>query len=155
MASYLFSTGSLLSYPEFRKKLGYAPVVTVVAEIDVTLRALVCAEFGYRTDQTWGRAKNGSICIYIKDVNTLLDNRRKLLREAVALAPKAKWIIVGGSPCQDLTFAGTFKGLLGLVGKKQSSILYLARNNSRDARISSGFHDRSSLSVKPFVICLG
>ena len=30
--------------------------------------------------------------------------------------PDCKWIIVGGSPCQDLTFAGPLRGVLGLVG---------------------------------------
>ena len=130
--------GVSTAVPIIQKKLGYAPVVTVLAEMDVSLRALVCAEFGYRTDQAWGRAKNGSVGIYFKDVSTLLDNRCQLLQEAVALAPNAKWIIVGGSPCQDLTFAGTFKGLLGLVGQKQSFFLYPARSNSCNARISPG-----------------
>ena len=84
---------------------------------DMSLRALVCAEFGYRPDQTWGRTKNGRACLYVKDVNSLLDDHCRRLHEAVTIAPNAKWIIVGGSPCQDLTFAGAFKGLLGLVGK--------------------------------------
>ena len=38
--------------PTLQKKLGYPPTVIVLAEIDVSLRALVCAEFGYRPDQT-------------------------------------------------------------------------------------------------------
>ncbi len=103
--------------PLLQKKLGYPPTVIVLAEIDTTLRALVCAEFGYRPDQQWGRTKNGSACLYVKDANLLLEDHCRRLHEAVALAPEAKWIVVGGSPCQDLTFAGSFKGLLGLVGK--------------------------------------
>ena len=103
--------------PIIQKKLGYPPTVMVLAEIDTSLRALVCSEFGYRTDQTWARTKKGSVCLYVKDVSSLLDDHCRLLHEAVALAPNAKWIIVGGSPCQDLTFAVAFKGLLGLVGK--------------------------------------
>ena len=103
--------------PIIQKKLGYPPTVVVLAEIDTSLRSLVCSEFGYRTAQTWGRTKNESVCIYVKDVNSLFDDHCRLLHEAVALAPNAKWIIVGGSPCQDLTFAGAFKGQLGLVGK--------------------------------------
>ena len=89
----------------------------LLAEIDITLRALVCAECGYRPDQTWGRTKHGSACLYVKDVNSLLDDHCRRLYEAVTIAPNAKWIIVGGSPCQDLTFAGAFRGLFGLVGK--------------------------------------
>ena len=103
--------------PTLHKKLGYPPTVILLAEIDISLRALVCAEFGYRPDQTWGRTKHGSACLYVKDVNSLLDDHCRRLYEAVAIAPNAKWIIVGGSPCQDLTFAGAFRGLLGLVGK--------------------------------------
>ncbi len=103
--------------PTLRKKFGYPPTVVVLAEIDVSLRALVCAEFGYRPDQAWGRTRHGSACLYVKDVNMLLADNCRRLYEAVAIAPNAKWIIVGGSPCQDLTFAGAFRGLLGPVGK--------------------------------------
>ena len=103
--------------PTLQKKLGQPPTVIVLAEIDVSLRALVCAEFGYRPDQTWGRTKHGSASLYVKDVNSLLKDNCRYLYEAISIAPKAKWIIVGGSPCQDLTFAGPHRGLLGLVGK--------------------------------------
>ena len=30
--------------------------------------------------------------------------------------PDCKWVVVGGSPCQDLTFAGPLRGVLGLIG---------------------------------------
>ena len=103
--------------PALQKKLGYPPVVAILAEIDGSLRALVCAEFGYRPDQSWGRSKSGSACLYVKDVNSLLEDGCRRLHEAVAIAPGIKWIVVGGSPCQDLTFAGAFRGVLGLVGK--------------------------------------
>ena len=103
--------------PALQKKFGYPPAVAILAEIDGSLRALVCAEFGYRPDQSWGRSKSGSACLYVKDVHSLLEDGCRRLHEAVAIAPNAKWIIVGGSPCQDLTFAGAFRGLLGLVGK--------------------------------------
>ena len=103
--------------PTLQKKFGYPPTVIILAEIDTSLRALVCAEFGYRPDQTWGRTKHGSACLYVKDVNSLLEDHCRRLYEAVTIAPHAKWIIVGGSPCQDLTFAGAYTGMLGLVGK--------------------------------------
>ena len=105
--------------PTLHKKFGYPPTLILLAEIDVSLRALVCAEFGYRPDQTWGRTKHGSACLYVKDVNSLLEDNCRRLYETVAIVPNAKWIIVGGSPCQDLTFAGAFRGLLGLVGKNR------------------------------------
>ena len=109
--------GVSIVVPTLQKKLGYRPAVAILAEIDGSLRALVCAEFGYRPDQSWGRSKSGSACLYVKDVNSLLDDGCRRLQEAVAIAPGIKWIVVGGSPCQDLTFAGAFRGVLGLVGK--------------------------------------
>ena len=39
-----------------------------------------------------------------------------MLQDLVRMFPDCKWIIVGGSPCQDLTFAGPWRGLLGLIG---------------------------------------
>ena len=32
--------------------------------------------------------------------------------------PTIKWIVVAGSPCQDLTYAGYLNGLLGLTGQR-------------------------------------
>ena len=34
------------------------------------------------------------------------------------LGKDCKWIIVSGSPCQDLTYAGTYGGYFGIVGAK-------------------------------------
>ena len=51
------------------------------AEIDTSLRALVCAEFGQRPDQKWGRT-NGSTCLHVKDANLLLENHCRRLHEA-------------------------------------------------------------------------
>lgn len=56
--------------------------------------------------------------MYIKDVNLIAENDCLILRQMVALFPGLKWFIVGGSPCQDLTFAGYLHGLLGLVGER-------------------------------------
>ena len=83
--------------PPLHKKLGYPPAVAILAEIDGSLRALVCA-IGYRPDQSWGRSKSGSACLYVKDVNSLLDDSCRRLQEAVAIALGIKWIVVGGSP---------------------------------------------------------
>ena len=56
------------------------------------------------------------LSLYIKDVHAILNQECKLLKELVLMFPGCKWMIVGGSPCQDLTFAGPFHGLLGLTG---------------------------------------
>ena len=39
------------------------------------------------------------------------------------LGEGCKWIIVSGSPCQDLTYAGTFGGFFGIVGAKSGFFL--------------------------------
>ena len=46
----------------------------------------------------------------------MFDRGCLILRQAHCIAPTAKWFIIGGSPCQDLTYAGPFHGLLGLTG---------------------------------------
>ena len=54
--------------------------------------------------------------LYVKDVRYIIDGQCKVLQDLVRMFPNCKWIIVGGSPCQDLTFAGPWRGLLGLIG---------------------------------------
>ncbi len=99
-----------------KDKIGYARTAIILAETDDLLRGLVCPEFGYRSDGDWGYTVDGSACIYVKDAKLLLDNECRILQQASAMFPDLKWIVVGGSPCQDLMYAGPLHGLLGLVG---------------------------------------
>ena len=99
-----------------KQKLQQPPTAIILAELDEKIRGLVCAEFGYRSDEQWGYTTDGAACCYVRDVNTILKDNCYLLRQVVAMYPNLKWFIVGGSPCQDLTFAGPSQGLLGLVG---------------------------------------
>ena len=73
-----------------------------------------------------GKNFQGSTSVYLKDVKSILERRARVLVEAVRLAPKAKWIIIGGSPCQDLTYAGPHRGL-GHVGPCSSLFFCLQR----------------------------
>ena len=100
------------------RKLGCPPTAILLAENDESIRRLVCAEFGYRTDEKWGYTATGSACLYISDVHKLAENDCLLLRQLAARFPGLKWFIIGGSPCQDLTYAGYLHGLLGLVGAR-------------------------------------
>ena len=93
-------------------------------KIDPVLRELVSFEFGYCRQETWQVAFSGCPSIYVKDVRRLLENGCLVLRQAHSIAPTAKWFIIGGSPCQDLTYAGPFHGLLGLTGP--CSVLFFA-----------------------------
>ena len=102
--------------PILKKKLGYPPTAVILAECDLSLRQLVCTEFGYRSDEKWGYTAEGSAVLYVKDVHSIIARQCKVLQDLVRMFPGCKWIIVGGSPCQDLTFAGPWRGLLGLIG---------------------------------------
>ena len=102
--------------PTLTKKFGYAPTVAILAENDIDIRAVVCAEFGYRADEQWSFTPQGTAALYVKDVHSLIANNCQILRNTIEAYPDLKWIIIGGSPCQDLTFAGPYKGLLGLAG---------------------------------------
>ena len=102
--------------PLLKKKIGYAPVVVILAENDNRIRSLVCAEFGYRSDEEWCYALDGSAILYLRDVHSLVANGCRILQTTLKMFPDCKWIVVGGSPCQDLTLAGAMKGVLGLTG---------------------------------------
>ena len=87
--------------PILRKKFGYAPVEAILADGDLSLRELVCTEYGYRSDEKWGYTVEGSAVLYLKDVHVVINHNCQLLKELVQMFPDCKWIIVGGSPCQD------------------------------------------------------
>ena len=99
--------------PTLTKKFGYALAVAILAENDIEVRAVVCAEFGYRADEQWSFTPQGTAALYVKDVHSLIANNCQVLRSTIEAYPGLKWIITGGSPCQDVTFAGPYKGLLG------------------------------------------
>ena len=119
------------------KKLGCPPTAILLAENDESIRRLVCAEFGYRTDEKWGYTASGSACLYISDVHKLAENDCLLLRQLAAQFPGLKWFIIGGSPCQDLTYAGYLHGLLGLVGAR-SRLFFLLLLTIRTIQILVG-----------------
>ena len=105
-------------YHIIKKKLGKPPTIFIAAEIDPVLRRLVAAEIGLREDQQWGYTIEGVATIYVKDVWELVARDSLILRQAKARHPTIKWIVVAGSPCQDLTYAGYLNGLLGLTGQR-------------------------------------
>ena len=87
------------------KKFGYPPVANILAECDLALTELVCTEFGYRSDEKWGYTQDGSAVLSLKDVHVIISRNCQLLL-----------VVVGGSPCEDLTFASPLQGVLGLIG---------------------------------------
>ena len=55
----------------------------------------------------------GTAALYVKDVHSLIANNCHVLRSTIEAYPGLKWIIVGGSPCQDLTLLAPTKAFLG------------------------------------------
>ena len=120
-----------------KQKLQQPPAAVILAELDEKIRSLVCAEFGYRADEQWCYTTDGATCCYVRDVNTIIKNDCYLLRQVVAMHPNLKWFIVGGSPCQDLTYAGPSQGLLGLVGS-QSRLFFVLLCTIRTMQVLAG-----------------
>ena len=110
--------------PALCQKLQQVPAVAILAEMDPSLRELVSFEFGYCSQEKWKRSFAGFPAIYVKDVRRIFEKGCLILLQAYRIAPTAKWFIIGGSPCQDLTYAGPFHGLLGLSGPH--SILFFS-----------------------------
>ena len=48
----------------------------------------------------------------------LVDNGGAVLKQALALAPGIPYIVIAGTPCQDLTTIGKLKGTIGLAGTR-------------------------------------
>ena len=80
--------------PTLTKKFGYAPTVAILAENDIDIRAVVCAEFGYRADEQWSFTPQGTAALYVKDVHSLIANNCQVLRSTIEAYPDLKWIIV-------------------------------------------------------------
>ena len=112
--------------PAITKAIGCAPRIIIVAECDPILRQLVGEQFGLRTDGEWTQTSKDTYTLYANDVRQLIRNQCQILKEAFALAgPQCRWFVIAGSPCQDLTPAGPFKGLLGLTGHCSSLFYYV------------------------------
>ena len=118
--------GSVL--PTFIQRFRANPAVYIAAEQDEELRQLISSQTGLRLDGQWTQLASGTIGIYLSDVVKLVDSQCRILREAAALCPNCKWLIVSGSPCQDLTYAGRYKGLLGIAGKR--SVFFLVTQHT-------------------------
>ena len=106
--------------------VGGPPSIVIAAECDPILRQIVSEQFLFRSDGKWTKSCPSTYTIYTDDVRKLLKENCRILREAFFLAgPHCRWIVVAGSPCQDLTTAGPFQGLLGLTGPCSSMFYYV------------------------------
>ena len=106
--------------------VGGPPCIVIAAECDPILRQIVSEQFLFRSDGKWTKSCPNTYTLYTDDVRKILRDNCRILREAFFLAgPHCRWIVVAGSPCQDLTTAGPFQGLLGLTGPCSSMFYYV------------------------------
>ena len=96
---------------------GVPPTVFIAAENDPDIRQYVGAKNKWNTDGEWFR-KGTSYYRYLTDVDQLVDNGGAVLKQALETAPDIPYIVIAGSPCQDLTTIGKHKGVLGLAGTR-------------------------------------
>ena len=68
----------------------------------------------------------------------LLHKDSLILRQAKTMYPNIRWLLISGSPCQDLTFAGYLNGLLGLTGRR-SMLFFVVYVVLRHAQKLFGF----------------
>ena len=112
--------------PAITKAIGGPPKLIIAAECDPILRQLVAEQFQFRTDGGWTQSSASTFTLYTHDIKELLRDHCRILREAFAIAgTQCRWIVIAGSPCQDLTLAGPFKGLLGITGQSSSLFYYV------------------------------
>ena len=112
--------------PAITKAIGGPPKLIIAAECDPILRQLVAEQFQFRTDGCWTQSSQSTFTLYAHDVKELLKDNCRILREAFAIGgAQCRWIVIAGSPCQDLTLAGPFKGLLGFTGQSSSLFYYV------------------------------
>ena len=121
LVSLFDGIGSVL--PTFISRLQAYPKVFIAAECEEELRQLVSAHTGLQRNGKWTKLEGGTYGIYVDDVRKLLFNDCFILKEAAVLGKGCKWVIVSGSPCQDLTYAGPLGGFFGIVGAK--SVFFL------------------------------
>ena len=108
-----------------KRRFGYAPSLFLAAEKDETLRHIVAEQLGLNLREAWSKTRHHTTALYIKDVMTLFQQDCKVIKELVQIAKSKKAVkilLIGGSPCTELTLAEGDKGLLGITGP--NSVLF-------------------------------
>ena len=107
------------------ERLHIRPTAVVAAEEMIQLRAAVAEQYGYTAEPgAWSYDKDGIPSTYLTDVWELFKEKDGtpsfVLQQALSFAEQAqhKYLIIGGSPCTDLTSASVHGGALGFCGKE-------------------------------------
>ena len=107
------------------EKLQIRPTAVIAAEEMIQLRAAVAEQYGYTAEPgAWSYDKERIPSTYLTDVWELFTEKDGVpsfvLQQALSFAEQAqhKYLIIGGSPCTDLTSASVHGGALGFCGKE-------------------------------------
>ena len=103
--------------------LGAYPSVFIAVENDITLRQIVAEKHGFRKDGKWKKHASGMWSRYLCDVRNIVTAKLEFFGDIRSFGI-FKWLLIGGSPCQDLTFAGPYQGLLGFTGKRSGLVVH-------------------------------
>ena len=90
----------------------------IAARIDEQLRQFGSSQTGLKLNGQWTRMNCGTIGMYVDDVTKLIDRNNHILRKIGAFGDDCYWIVISGSPCQDLTYAGPHQGFFSVVGRR-------------------------------------
>ena len=103
--------------------LGAYPAVFIAVENDVILRQIVSEKHDLRKDGKWKKHASGMWSRYLCDVRNIVTAKLEFFGDVKSFGI-LKWLLIGGSPCQDLTFAGPYQGLLGFTGKRSGLVVH-------------------------------
>ena len=122
--------GCGISRAVIAEALGQQPVAALTAESDNLLRAIICHKFDYDKAQKWALDARQVPSIAVDDVWSIVQEDGLILKQCIAFLGKIEpgrtaVIIPAGSPCQDLTTAGSSSGGLGLMGDRSQHMLVI------------------------------
>ena len=111
--------GANTAYSTLQEDFG-PPRAALLAEHDVRTRVLTASMHGIRADsQAWQVNTSGVPVLYAEDAWDHLHEKAKILQELLTFAEEnTEIIIIAGSPCQDVTTYGQYRGLLGFAGSR-------------------------------------
>jgi hypothetical protein len=100
--------------------LNKAPAIAIIAEMDPDIRPIVAEKHGFSINNfEWQKNRYGTPTKYLKNVWECVDNLAATIHEALVIRPGlTKIVLIGGSPCQDLTLMSYIRGFLGVTGSR-------------------------------------
>jgi hypothetical protein len=112
--------GTSTTYTTVTNYVGKHPSFFVAAEYDENIRPIAADKHGMSlVTEAWQYNKHNVPTRYIGNAWLVFKNYAAAVREAKKLFPDLQhFVIIAGSPCQDLTLMSVYEGVLGIVGER-------------------------------------